>query len=711
MRSLLPESTIGYSRLRAISFLVFVWMGCAVVSGLAQVDYEDITVSPEPHPSAKTFHGYAEYRIAVSNRSPEKTHQVALVLPESSYGYESHIRKMTRSVVVAPSTTVRVSLFQPPVQMHGSSLGVAIDGKMQEEKVPLSIRDHGRQVRLHRIPAPSGMRMHLSVTNLNPRVLISRDVNTTELHTHAGIFFGPLSSSSPSPSTGPSPFSGSGQMSYEIVDPGFPVSSWSTSWLGFSSFDGVVVTGDAIRRMPPDVQFALWRYVECGGSLFVLGGRGLPEQWGLKVLPKSELSTTAAGLTLYDVGFGECIVSPQIDTTELNHDQWSQVMESWLRTAIPWRWEGLSGDVNNIFPVVDSLGVPVRGLYFLMLLFALVVGPANLIVLSRKKRRIWILWTTPVISLVTCLAVFAYATFSEGWKRHIRTEGLTILDERTHRATTIGRTAFYSALIPSEGLHFGYETELTPTPQSMTTNTARTVDWTQDQHLSSGWITARVPSDFMVRKSEVRRERITVRRGTDAGLRIVNGLGSDISELWLADIDGTIYFGDHISAGEEAKLIPSERVRLEKPDGNFLFEMSSALTYQALDKGDVPDALRYVMATHDLELSSDLTVAIKQLGYHWRIVDLRWGRTYDIKGDEDGESLKIYAERISNLRGIFASDDWLRAIEHLKTKPEEYLRPRCYIATLETSPFIEKGLQRVSEERYSSTVYGILAEE
>ena len=708
---MLPHKVpIRYSSLCAISLLVGVWIGCAVSDVFAQVDYDDITVSPELYPSGNTVHGYAEYRIAVSNRSSDKTHQVTLMLPESSYGYETHIRKMARSVVVAPSTTVRISLFQPPVQMHGSRLGVTIDGKMQEENVPLSISDHGRQVHLHRIPRPS-MGTHLSVTNLRPQVLISRDVNTTELHTHAGIFFGPLSPSSSSPSTVPFSSSSSGPMPYEIVDLGFPVSSWSTSWLGFSSFDGVVVTGDAIRRMPPDVQFALWRYVECGGSLFVLGGRELPEQWGLKMLPKSELSTPAAGLTLYDVGFGECIVSSQMDTAELNHDQWSQVMASWLRTATPWRWEGLSGDVNNIFPVVDSLGIPVRGLYFLMLLFALTVGPVNLIVLSRKKRRIWMLWTTPVISLITCLAVFAYATFSEGWKRHIRTEGLTILDEKTHRATTIGRTAFYSALIPSEGLHFGYETELTPTPQSMTTNTARTVDWTQDQHLASGWITARVPSDFMVRKSEVRRERITVRRGTDAGLRIVNGLGADISELWLADIDGTIYSGDDISAGEEAKLIPFERVRLEKPDENFLFEMSSASTYQALDKGNDSDALRYVMATHDVQLSSDLTVAIKQPGYHWRIMDLQWGRAYDIKGHEDGESLRIYVERRYNLRGIFASDDWLKAIEHLKTEPEEYLRPGCYIATLETSPFIEKGLQKVSEERYSSTVYGILAKE
>ena len=170
------------------------------------------------------------------------------------------------------------------------------------------------------------------------------------------------------------------------------------------------------------------------GPLFVLGGRELPENWRLKELPKSELSTESAELIIYDAGFGECIVSPETDTKKLDQDQWWLIVESWLKTAIPWRWNGLTEDVNNIFPVVDSLGIPVRGLYFLMLLFALVIGPVNLIVLSRKNRRIWLLWTTPVISLVTCLAVFAYATFAEGWKRQIRTEGLTILDESARRA-------------------------------------------------------------------------------------------------------------------------------------------------------------------------------------------------------------------------------------------------------------------------------------
>ena len=701
-----------YSVPYVISFLVGVWIGSTVSDVLAQVDYDEITVSPELHPSGNTLHGYAEYRIVVSNRSSDKTHQVTLILPGTSYGVnEKRIREITRSVVVGPSATVHVSLLQPPVPMPGRGLGVAIDGKMRQEDVPLGISQHGRNVFLSRVTTGGSTKIRVSSSNLTLRVLTSRDVDTTDLHTYTDSLFGTSFSSSPSPSTGRFPPSSGGQAPYEIVSLGFPVSSWSASWLGFSSFDGIVVTGDAIRRMPPDVQSALWGYVECGGSLFVLGGRELPESWRLKELPKSELSTESAELIIYDVGFGECIVSPETDTKKLDQDQWWLIVASWLETAVPWRWNGVTEDINNIFPVVDSLGIPVRGLYFLMLLFALVIGPVNLIVLSRKNRRIWMLWTTPVISLITCLAVFAYATFAEGWKRQIRTEGLTILDEKTRRATTIGWTAFYSALTPSEGLHFGYETELTPAPQSMITNSPRTVDWTHDQHLASGWVTARVPSHFMVRKSETRRERITVRRGTNADLRIVNGLGADINQFWLADKDGTIYSASAISAGEEAKLTALEEVRVDISDENFLFEMSSSSTYQALDKGNDSDALRYVMTNLPLLLSSDITVSVVQPGYHWRMMDLQWGRAYDIKGHEDGESLRIYVERRYNLRGIFASDNWLETIERLKTKPEQYLRPGCYIATLETAPFIEKGLQKVSEERYSSVVYGILAEE
>ena len=597
--------------------------------------------------------------------------------------------------------------------IQGFALGVAIDGKMQKEEVPLIIAQHGRQVHMHYISTGGSTRAHVGSSALALRILVSQNVDVTDLHTHASIILSPLSSGSgySPPSSGFPPWSGSGSTPpYETIDLGFPVSSWSTSWIGFSRYDGVIVTVDDIQMMPPDVQAALWHYVECGGALFVLGGRELPKSWRLEESLKSKFSTDAAEIAVYNVGFGQCIVSPEMNTKDLDRDQWHLIVGSWLQTAIPWRWEGETEQSNTIFPVVSGLGIPVRGLFFLMLLFAVVIGPVNLIVLSRKKRRIYMLWTTPVISAITCLAVFLYATFAEGWNRHARTEGLTILDERDHRATTIGWTAFYSGLTPGDGLHFGYETELTPLADSMNTNLARTVDWTHDQHLANGWVAPRVPAHFMVRKSEIRRERITVRRGDDTRLTIVNGLGADIGQLWLADRDGTTYSATNIPAGAEATLTTAEKADMSEPDEKFLFEAWAPLMNQELDKGNITGILRDEIASRGILLSDDVTVSVQQPGRQWRITDQLLERSYSIKASKSDGPLQIYDEKATSLRGIFASENWIESIEHLKINPQKYLRPGCYVATLEDAPFIEEGLRKVTEKRYSSVVYGVLAD-
>jgi hypothetical protein len=339
----------------------------------------------------------------------------------------------------------------------------------------------------------------------------------------------------------------------------------------------------------------------------------------------------------------------------------------------------------------------------------------NLIALSRKKRRIWMLWTTPVISLITCLAVFGYATFAEGWTRHARIEGLTLLDERTHRATTIGWTAFYSSLTPGDGLHFDYETELTPqiaaTPLK---GTPRTVDWTHDQHLASGWMTARVPAHFMLRKSEVRRDRITVRRGVSDSLSVVNGLGADISQFWLANRDGAIYSGTDIPAGAEAELVSRMDLRLGRAGGThekLLLKLWDPSINTVLDTGNISPMLRDEMKLRGALLSDDVSVSVQKHGLEWEITDEIWDRTYMIKADKTNGALRIHSEVAPNLRGIFASEDWIQNIEHLKKAPENYLRPGCYIATLSSAPFIEEGLRKTTEKRYSSVVYGILNEQ
>ena len=179
------------------------------------------------------------------------------------------------------------------------------------------------------------------------------------------------------------------------------------------------------------------------------------------------------------------------------------------------------------------------------------------------RRRVWLFWTAPTLSLLTCGLVFGYSMFSEGITGRYRTLSLTVLDEGAGRATSIGWTAFYSPLTPGEGLHFSCQTELTP--QVVRSHrryyggrnepaSARTVDWTQDQHLASGWVSARVPAHFVLRKSENRRERLTVRAGSDGRLSVVNGLGAPIVKLVLVDRDGKWYSAEGIPAGAAAEV-------------------------------------------------------------------------------------------------------------------------------------------------------------
>src|SRR5262249_22639553 len=138
------------------------------------------------------------------------------------------------------------------------------------------------------------------------------------------------------------------------------------------------------------------------------------------------------------------------------------VMAAWKKPGKPYQKVRSPADANDVFPVVEGMETPVRGLFVVMLVFAVTIGPVNLYLLARARRRIWMLWTVPLLALATCRAVFGYMVSVEGWHGHARTESLTVLDEASGRASTIGWTGFYTPLAPLDGLHFSRDTELTP---------------------------------------------------------------------------------------------------------------------------------------------------------------------------------------------------------------------------------------------------------
>jgi hypothetical protein len=598
------------SRFLAAGLLGLLMAGSA---GRAAVTYGDLEMAILPEPKGQHSHGYTEYRILVRNKGSERTRRVTLVVPGETYGpRRGALQGVSRTVDVGPGLIAPVSLLQPAQpDVMGRGIKVIIDGRQEEAMLPLNpvstmggmgAYGYGRAYGPRRAYMYTGMSMGTS----HPLLLVSRDVNenffkrTVTAPVMGGMMPGggfpagaggmggppglpPPPAAGPTPPAvgrggpaagGPAPALGGpgGVMIIDAFNAQFiradvPTTEWTSShWMAYTRYDGIVVTREdlaALRRGTNDnraVLQALWQWTEAGGTLIVLGpGSGdLPAAWQRQPIRKD-------GATTYRVGFGTCVITSDRNSAKWSEERWSALSLPCSQTAMPWSSSRSLFDLNNSFPVVDDLGVPVKGLFALMILFSIALGPINLVVLARKNKRIWMLWTVPALSGVTCLAVFGYMIIAEGWQGHARVGGITILNEADHRATTLGRAAFYSPLTPGDGLRFSDDTEVQMQGgDTGTLGSSCTVDWTNGQHLARGWVTARVPAHFMLRKSDpLRRERLNVRREADGSLGLVNALGADIKTLWVADENGQLYEGGPIAAGERATLTPSRKGKVK----------------------------------------------------------------------------------------------------------------------------------------------------
>jgi hypothetical protein len=574
-------------------------------------DYEDISIKIETVTASLSGTGYAEYRAIIANRSMTTSHRVTIEFSAMPYGYGS----VQRSIDVAPSSGVAI----PMIAQGFSNIGVArvlIDGAPQKEDVEV---DFSRTNAWVSRPYNAFF------------LLVSPDADKNGLMNEPAAVEGFKN--------------GAGRDDVAYLAYKSTMTEWSSNWVAYSCYDGVVITAEELRRAPDAVRDALWRFTECGGSLLVIGAWEIPEQWRSRRLVTIQLEEEKPGVAwkkfsqslpetaqYYNVGFGNVTVLDAAAVKSILPAQWNAIKFGW-RGSRPWEktYRELI-DINKDFPVIDRIGIPVRGLFVLMLIFVVVIGPINLIWLARRRRKIWMLWTVPAIALFTCLAVTGFAFFGEGMRATSRAETFTILDESSHRASTIGWTAFYAPITPGDGLHFSYDTVVTQVrPDLWYYNRRadnRTIDLSNDQHLDSRWITARVPVFFKLRKSETRRERLTIRQDGGGAISVVNGLGADVRELWLADRSGRVYSASGIRAGAEAKLSPA--------------------------------------------------------------------------------NLKL-AGNSAGLRELFTSEEWPGKMKEVGLNPQNFLAPGCYLAALDASPFVEEGLKYVKRRKGRALIYGISA--
>ncbi|MCS7046576.1 MAG: hypothetical protein NZO58_09495, partial [Gemmataceae bacterium] len=448
------------------------------------------------------------------------------------FAFGPYVQSLRKTVEVGPRGSATLALLQPDLQIpFGNDADVEVDGYRLDGRLSLEFaRNRGTRT-------AAG---HFFGRKKAPNLFTAVSILTT--NKTGAAFAGAFAKFSV------------GSIYQPLCQPGpEDWGRWPDLWLGYSSFDGIMLDAEDFQGAPAEVQAAMIQYVECGGALLLMGNAKVPESW-------KRTAVAEPPLTAYYAGYGVCVVSTTpFSAWEPNHyrkvtDTWATARNYPSQVTSPWT-------ANNAFPVLADVSVPVRGLFILMVLFAILIGPVNVLWLSRIKRRIWMIGTVPALSFFTCVALAGYLIVVDGWYGHVRATGITVLDENSQRAATIGWLGYYCPTTPSRGLRFSADMELTPHfaaehagRRGLPPQQPCSIDWNNGQHLTNGWISAKVPLHFLVRRGEKRLERITVRKSDDGTVSAVNGLGVGIQSLYVARTDGVIFAADEIAAGGSATL-------------------------------------------------------------------------------------------------------------------------------------------------------------
>ncbi|HEX7153957.1 MAG TPA: hypothetical protein VF618_20880 [Thermoanaerobaculia bacterium] len=456
--------------------------------------YGHITVVERPTLQGPAYNAYYEYRFDVAN-SGTKPSTVTLTA-QTIQPYTSNAWRVSRSFVLAPGTAGVITIPQL-VQSSSSAqtVAVVIDGIEQREVISLN---------------------SLSVSDASVHAVLVGD----------GVALGGIEADLQKASIANIVYNKSG---IGYVD-------WSSSWMQYNRFGGILLTPRDWERMPPPVRDAIRRWSFAGGSLAFMGAPPAD-------VPAAPVLWEHGPLRMVPHGLGRIVMLPESDAAFTAADY--VTLRGYWRRPVLTTLE--THQASSTLPLLPNKPLPTGSMFSVMFVFAIVAGPVNVIFLARRNKRLWLFWSVPAMAILAAIGIVASLLINEGWVRVQRSRTLTLLDENRGEAATFGWTGVYSTAAP-DLVRFATSTALQVTHDTKAQDTV----WADGQGLLS-WVPSRVPTYFMVRKSEPRRERLTIRREGNQVVA-VNGLGAPLTKLVVAMEDGSIYSAGAVGAGARIVL-------------------------------------------------------------------------------------------------------------------------------------------------------------
>jgi hypothetical protein len=290
------------------------------------------------------------------------------------------------------------------------------------------------------------------------------------------------------------------------------------TWDGLSGFDLVVV--DARRGgLDGFGQSVLRDYIRVGGRILVLG---------TEALGGGPLADSLSGQPLAS-GFGSALGLSANEAEGFPGDPGAVTrITPWLtsedgplaRGARP-----VSGPLPpEIYQPIAIPGVgdvPYRAYLAVLLLFGVLVGPVNYMVLQRRRKLGFMLLTVPALGLVTTAILLSYGLLRDGLGLHSAARSLTILDQERHDAVSWeGRTVF--AGLPPASLKPRPKTSFDVTAVLQSQGHSQGIMLTfEGGVVDGGAVPPRTPVTFGVASSAVERARLRFERLEAGGFEVL----------------------------------------------------------------------------------------------------------------------------------------------------------------------------------------------
>jgi len=543
---------------------------------------EDLNITVDSRWTGCIHGGYYPIRIRVHNLGKERT---------VSFTFETYdkqgLPRVSKSVRMKPNAVMSFPLSVPMVGGQSSGrLRVSIDGSIKDAlETPINLPD----VDYSEFDRPGLLVISNDLMKLDE---YENAVNAMEaVSSGGGSGYGSYGSSSVGEN-------------HEVIAPVM----LPDRWIDYSGLDLVAISLADFERITDDERSAMINWVKTGGNLILYDVGGPPSQ-SAKLAELTGLNQSAAANTpwkdstpalfgkvhLYESdSYSEfsAVTSPEeikseslawggvdsvpfqvrevMDGTIIGfrgnpfpgtRHEWAWLLKTLGPNRYHWTYRhGLSARAKNeeflYFMIPGISGVPVIAFLILITGFSIVIGPLNYYFLSKQKRLYLLVLTIPFIAVVTSISLFSYSIVAHGFSTKSRIRSLTTVDQGANKSVTTARVSLYSGLAPSDGLQFTADTAVYPVWPSEGNETfeSGSVNWTNQQALTSGWLKSRTRTQFYTVTERDERGRLTISPVANNTLKLTNGFEFDIAHLFVRGNDGKIYYGADVKAGREASL-------------------------------------------------------------------------------------------------------------------------------------------------------------